>query len=444
MTIQLLMESWENARHDLPEVCMTAGPLRISVGQHSLTRNEDEWSLTVKQTTHVSAYPLAQWLAASWWRLRWEPLPIGTIAPVSWRMAHELPAAGYGFLWPQVVFACDGENMQIWSIPTRPESTQPIHYLTDRHESVPVKAFVDAIDKFMDLVINRLDAVKPDARDLRNLWEEVREERGKSEFAEFRRIEAMLGSEPDELCSKIVEHFVALGNSIGSSVVGEIASACASDDPISQFSKIDNAANMSGINGKFSLPNIEKSSQGPKHQQPWERGQQLALKVRDAMGLNGQAISDEVLFSLAELKSDQAVSDAFGMGRLPVGIAVRQESDKVKFVLRKRNKAGRRFEFTRLLCDHLLSDPKDLWLPATDTKTIRQKWQRAFAAEFLCPIDALISRLGDDFSEDSVEAAADHFGVSEKTVTSQLVNHGHLPIYAIQEKSSSGKFPYLI
>ena len=334
--------------------------------------------------------------------------------------------------------------MQIWCVPTRSDSKQPVHYLADRRESVPVEDFINAVDTFMDLVLSRLDAVKLEAPDLRNLWEEVRAERGNAEIAEFRRIEAMLGSEPDELGSEIVERFVNLGAIIGSSVLGEIASACASNDPMRQLSKINQVAEMTGISGKFSLPKIDAQEQGPNHQPPWVRGQQIAHAVRGAIGLNSQAISDQNLSALAELNDVQAFGEAYGTERLPVGIAVRQRSDKVKIVLRKRNRAGRRFEFARLLCDHLLSSPNDKWLPATDTKTIRQKWQRAFAAEFLCPIDSLIARLDDDFSDDAMEEAADHFGVSERTVTSQLVNHGLLPVIALEEKSAGGKFPYLI
>jgi Zn-dependent peptidase ImmA (M78 family) len=62
-------------------------------------------------------------------------------------------------------------------------------------------------------------------------------------------------------------------------------------------------------------------------------------------------------------------------------------------------------------------------LPATDTRTARQKAQRAFAAEFLCPIGALRQFLDKDFSPDSIAAAGEHFGVSDLAVKSVLANH---------------------
>ena len=49
--------------------------------------------------------------------------------------------------------------------------------------------------------------------------------------------------------------------------------------------------------------------------------------------------------------------------------------------------------------------------------------QRAFAAEFLCPINALQAFLDDDLSEERIEEAADYFGVSALTAKNQLASH---------------------
>ena len=66
------------------------GMFGLKVGDFSLTRNEDVWSQTIRDTVLVSAYPLAAWMVSSWWRLLYEPLPpTGTRPSVSWRMAHD-------------------------------------------------------------------------------------------------------------------------------------------------------------------------------------------------------------------------------------------------------------------------------------------------------------------------------------------------------------------
>jgi Zn-dependent peptidase ImmA (M78 family) len=53
--------------------------------------------------------------------------------------------------------------------------------------------------------------------------------------------------------------------------------------------------------------------------------------------------------------------------------------------------------------------------------------QRAFAAEFLCPIEALRAFLDDDVSNEAIEDAGEHFSVSPLAVRSHLALNGILP-----------------
>lgn len=443
MSFLIEMESWDSAEHDIPEVCQSAGSLKISANSYSLTRNEDDWSKTVKNTTRVSAYPLAMWLAASWWRLRWEPLPSGIVSS-SWRMAHELSASGYGFLWPKIAFACDGESMQIWSAPSRPESKHPVRYLADRQESIPIQEFETAVSSFIEFVLNRFDELGLGNSDLKSLWAEACEEQSDKTLSDYRRIEAILGYDPDEVDSVVVEEFLCLVDKIGVNALGEIASACSSPDPIHELDKIKRAADLQGLSGRFDLPVIKRKTRPVEIHRPWLRGHELARSLRVEMGDASKPISDDALSSLIGLNAEKAFDSAAQQDdRLRMGIGIR-DNNSVKLVLRRNNRPGRRFELSRLICDHLLSDPSDCWLPTTDTKMIRQKWQRSFAAEFLCPIDALTERLDNDFTDGSIEEAAEYFSVSEKTVTSQLVNHNLLPSSVLYGESSSGNFPYLI
>ena len=85
---------------------------------------------------------------------------------------------------------------------------------------------------------------------------------------------------------------------------------------------------------------------------------------------------------------------------------------------------GRRFELARLLADRLLFDEDERLHPATRTYTYRQKMQRAFAGEFLCPIGSLTDYLVGDYSDDAKEDAADRFRVSPLAVTTLLVSNG--------------------
>lgn len=57
------------------EVERTSAELKIQVGREVASRFEDDWSKSVQHSIRVSLYPLALWLAQSWWRIRWEPIP---------------------------------------------------------------------------------------------------------------------------------------------------------------------------------------------------------------------------------------------------------------------------------------------------------------------------------------------------------------------------------
>ena len=78
----------------------------------------------------------------------------------------------------------------------------------------------------------------------------------------------------------------------------------------------------------------------------------------------------------------------------------------------------------RLLGDHLLFGEGATMLPATGSYTFRQKSQRSFAAEFLCPLDAVTDMLQGDFSSEAIEDVAEHFAVSTLTVETLLRNNG--------------------
>jgi Zn-dependent peptidase ImmA (M78 family) len=61
-------------------------------------------------------------------------------------------------------------------------------------------------------------------------------------------------------------------------------------------------------------------------------------------------------------------------------------------------------------------------------KTYRQKYQRAFAQELLCPYSALVSWLNTvQPNEEAISQAAEYFSVSPLLVQTVLVNKGHLP-----------------
>jgi hypothetical protein len=420
---------WTSADHGLEEVRQTSAFLQIAFNGRVATSVKDEWSRTVHDRVRLSAYPLALWFASSWWRLKWEPAPSGT-PNVTWRMAHELAAAGYGFLWPRLAFDSDGETVDVVCRATPPDSKEPIRYLDDFRASVPADAFEQTIDHFVDLVVARLDAVGVRDTTLHALWREVRAERADAETSFYRQLEAELGFEPDEAPEGVIGKLQDLTSHAGKAAVTEIASACSGKDSATTLERLIQFTQSNGLQGEVRLPEgILRTLSDSTYRAgaPWERGRLIARSAREAWGLGGDSVEDETLAEIFGVGASAVQQQDGAPSESPLGMAIRNGSDRLKLLFRRRNRSGRRFEAARFLADHVMAPAGDCWLPATDSKTARQKMQRAFAAEFLCPIDALRAFLGDNFSNEAIEEAGERFSVSPLAVRSHLALNGLLP-----------------
>ena len=143
-------------------------------------------------------------------------------------------------------------------------------------------------------------------------------------------------------------------------------------------------------------------------------------------------MSDEELASVLNIPADRLRRPAVATSRPHLGLAIRNgQQDHLKLLFRKRNRPALRFEAARFVAEEILTPKQESWLPATDTSTARQKVQRAFAAEFLCPIGALRDFLNGDFSPEAIEEAGEYFGVSELAVKSHLANHRQIPFDSV-------------
>lgn len=422
---------WEPTDHGPAEIRQTSALLRIAVNHRLVTRVDNVWAKSVHEAVRLSAYPLALWLAASWWRLRWEPLPIDK-PDVDWCMAHEMRSAGHGYLWPPLRIETDGESITVHCLPPPPAgSTESVRYLEQLHESIPVTEFVKGAETFIQTVIARLDTVGISDTELHALWREVSGERADPEIVAYRKIEALLGFDPDEVLGDVAETLVGLSEEAGEAAIAEIAAAYANrESVVSKIESMKSQAQLQGVQGSLKIvAGIKKDwlIQGVRFASaPWERGWAMARSARKSLGLDGQPVSDCRLGEILEVTEERLIGQGAPMAEAHVSLAIRSDdSDQVNLLFRRKGISGRRFEMARWFADALMAPNRDRWLPATDTKTARQKVQRSFAAEFLAPIDAVQAFLGRDLTdEERIEEAGERFRVSPFAIRSQLVNHG--------------------
>lgn len=285
------------------------------------------------------------------------------------------------------------------------------------------------MQRFVDLVCARLTDVGIDDSQLQTLWREVSAERVRPEVAGYRKMEAALGADPDEIPDSLVNRLVQLGGTIGESAVEEIAHAVAGEDQANRFAELMRLACEDGVEGEFQLPWDWEGSEvadllvGPA-KTPWEAGYRLARIVRQSLNCSGGKVSNKILAESLGL-AEAAITRPMSSERRFVSLAVRHDQG-TKFIFRKPREDARRFEAARFISANMLSKKADLWLPCTDAHSSRQQIQRAFGAELLCPIMELKEFLGRDVSESAMEDAAEHFGVSQFVVKHQLDNESQL------------------
>lgn len=416
-----ISETWTSTDGEPDEFRQTSGLLTVKVGKHVATRVDDEWSKSVRDDVIVSAYPLALWFAAAWFRLRWETFP-NTELNVGWRMAHDMPAAGHGYVWPPLRFVWEGETVQIICRPTRSAArSEPIRYLERFTESISANGFEQTIEGFIELVLARLEAVGIQETQLQTLWPEVMRERMDPEAARYRRLEAQLGYDPDEAPSGAVDELVKLARVAGEAASAEIAPACSGANPGVAINRVFALAESGGTPVTLrSLPTLPPNDEIS----PWKRGYLLAREARAFWGIQNDRVDDrklDELFNADVVHADAADTEA------PLSLAVRNgDPSALRLLFRRQHPRARRFEAARFLAEALYAPAADHWLPSTDSKTARQEVQRNFAAEFLCPIEKLSPLFPDNnfYNEATIEKAARHFKVGERTVISQLANHG--------------------
>lgn len=410
-----------NQGSDLDRASLAAVSLWIN-GQ-AATRLEDTFARTVRDTARVSIHHLATWFAGNWWRLRWEP---ETTSPSSsWHMSHNLAAAGAGYLWPRLIFSSDGDYMRVRTRPTPDKSKEHIRYLADIDSEIPMAAFEQAVDEFVDGVLARFATLGVDGGNLTAMWEIVRQERSEPAEAELRKLEALLGCDPEEAPEDLLVSLRRSEAEFGAESVGEVAAAKGAEETMPALEAF--RGRLTRLDDLVAVPQLDELTRClhdmPLTDVPWMRAEKLAAFARQTWSLGDGPVKSSRLCEL--LGSKRALEE----GNVPFAAGIRATDRPERFAVICRNHfpVGRRFELARLIADQITAAPADRLLPATSAKTGRQKFQRAFASEFLCPYREIKAELGDKFpNDDDIEGLAAKYDVSSLLVRTSLVNKGDL------------------
>ena len=400
----------------------TLAEIKISADDSVITELEDINAKTIRQSVRVSAYNAALWFASNWWRLLWEP----ERNTLSWRMCHKLGAAGGGYLWPDISFSSDGYLINVLSRETTHKNDQSVRYLHNFEIPVPVDDFKNAIDVFIEAIISRLLDEGISESDLASIWKDVLEERKDSKLSQWRKLEAILGYDPDEAPEEIILGLQDEAARYGESAIEEMAASSGNQakhdiDVLWNYNR-SHAASLQIPDSERLRDIIIKSMKPAK---PWEQAEIAASIVRGYWDLPSPIETDK-LSDLLSLSQDAILGHNGAGAKISAGFRD-SHPDKISIVFGSMRHSNRRFALSRLIGDHLITSINEKLLPITKVKTQRQKFQKAFAQELLCPYAKLEEFLNDKpLSEEAIEDAADYFLVSPLTISTTLVNKGRL------------------
>lgn len=410
----LRIEDWLDLPGTAPEIPKSFGRLFFGCSPKTFTAHRS--GSEFRQSAFLPAYPLALWIAQSWWRLFYESEP--RHKSYEWDATHCMRFAGNGFLWPDVWMLPDGINMDVRAEEYIADAEEPVEYLYSESKGIPIPKLEACFSQFIDSTIERIDDYKSN---LALLWKEILKERKSESLSFFRKLEAVLGYDPDGISETELLSLTDYGGIMGKNYLLEFLTAfrqsgIAEDDHIQE--KIDDLLQVEGVRGQFDLPAPNALISG----QPWDIGRALAHDLRAKLGLQGKVSTDNLRSITGISKKD---FDFCTHGNVPFSIG-KKEDDAYTFTFLKDRKQSRRFQVARYVGDYytsMLNSRNDEWLIVSDSQTFRQKVQRAFGAEFLLPVALIQEHTEGDYSPTKVKQVAQEFDVSTVLAATQLANH---------------------
>lgn len=404
------------------------GMFTIRANGLPLTEGLDHFIQALRPGPLVSGYHAAEWFAWNWWRLLHEPYRQGSPA---WGAAHRLPAIGAGYVWPNVEIRSDGRRAVIIARPSSRPDAKPFRFMGSSVPWLgPCSVLETALDAFVTSIVARLRERKVTGTNLDRLWSELGAERRNPETARRRRLEALMGLDPDDATDPLLASLLADTTTLGVEGVEEVAADATNGKPMraADFRQMAQNASLRAHRPDAVRLSAAALTAARREELAWKQGKQAAVRLRRQERFGDAPIQTqrllEMLGATGEPEAAAPTSLSFLLDRGKQDAAI---------ILRSPHATGQRFDLARLLGDQLLFGRDAPLLPATRAYTFRQKAQRSFAAELLSPFETVELMLAGDFSDEAIERVADHFEVSTRTVSTLLVNHGKLDREALAD-----------
>jgi hypothetical protein len=405
--------------------------LSIRVGDAFATRVLSGRARTVRNAVFVSAYPLAEWLATSWWLLLEQRENPDRFGQRSFQETHCLRFARDGYALPDLTIVSLGDTCRLKWMPG-PLGAYEVEFLSAGSVTLPTSTVRAVLSDFVDQVVARLLESGVEGTLLQQEWRAIQELENAE--VEYCAALASVGLDPFSADADVAATVVEAYSSLPLSLMRELSA-------VTDGSNLGAAAlTMTGV--LHELDTTAPPLRGPAHLRaafhpapvddvlaagtPWARGYADARALRAELGLNGAPIGS--LEGLAELLGEDAntLHDVVRARDLHLGLVngVTSMTDEGAFTLQLAPTHPRAtlFHLTRALGSYLFSGARSAAL--TKASSDAQARFRAFAAEFLAPASGLRTAVsGMNVDQDAIDELAAAFGVSPFVIHHQLQNH---------------------
>ena len=417
--MKILAKFLEGATNAVPEERATVADFQVLVSEQNVTMHfRGNAPATGASTDHVTIplYGLAEGIAHDWWNL------FGGRDHEFLLIKHRS-----GFLVPDVRFKFDGSEFEV-SAPQKIYKNPDVRFWAGPNEVLTRAEAEAALSSLVEEVIEQLDRAEIRESSAALRWARVEESRAKPEEAQFCESAGALGLDPYQIADKdaaTVDRAASLFDE--REALDEFLSGARPYTPDSIMDWIIQAERRP--NYKSAVPALrdfvtKAESLAPNQlaEPSWALGYRRARALRKAMRL-----SDGNRFrSLRQLTKLFGASDSYSSADAVNGIrAVRQDdNDQIFIHLRSHGKAAPQarsevFSFARAIGDAACFPNSGRSAINELRSAYRQAAGRAFAAEFLAPIEEIKWMQKDGRDRISIEA---DFSVSANVIEHQIEN----------------------
>lgn len=409
----------EGNKNAVPAERETVCDLKIYISDQNSCVFLDEISKNVSDHLTISVYPLVEGLVENWWNI------MGG-RDVQYRLIQNRS----GYVTPDIRLKYDGEVFEIWSEQcSYPQSK--IKFWEIPTEVLSRDRAEDELSKFIETVISRVGEQNSDLGSLKRGWDRILESRKVSDESKFCEAAGSLGLDPYNISDGEAQVIEKSGNLFSGEALSEFLAGVKNlknkHEPLEWVKSVQSRPRYySRLSGLQPLAaEIARNDTKQATERSWALGYRRARKARDLLGLEPSDATGSTTSLIRRLGGNS-------FRRAPKFVGIRalvvddQTNKYIHLSERGANPTAKsidKFAFARAIGDSICFPETERSVVNNLHDASRQAAGRAFAAEFLAPIDRISDMLDGGYD---IYAIATELDVNTEVIERQIENKNRI------------------